>query len=283
MAEDSETFELEVAEEDILYYIVDEDDNEVGFAVLEDGVEVEYYYDGGNGEAYESVAETEGAEAEPSAEEEVIEIEIAEEDILYRIVDEAKEEIGLAILEDGDVVEYYYDGSSASQYEIVEKVVKPLTPGGVAQKAAEKSVEPSKRAEAKPSKPQSEKPKAAAAAKSEVPKERGYLSKMASIAGFHGNKARKKAEVQLDKVRGAAEKQVDKATVAVQEGGKKIKEKKEESDFGITREDLAETTADLNVIAKEGAETAKELKAAYDDIMDSFGAFVPKKIKRRLP
>ena len=53
--------------------------------------------------------------------------------------------------------------------------------------------------------------------------------------------------------------------------------------MGITREDIAETTADLNVIAKEGAATAKELKEAYDEIMNDFGFLVPKKIKRRLP
>ena len=54
-------------------------------------------------------------------------------------------------------------------------------------------------------------------------------------------------------------------------------------DLGITREGVAETTADLNAIAKEGAETAKELKEAYDDIMDSFGFLVPKGIRRKLP
>ena len=38
------TISLEVAEEDILYYIEDQHGNEIGFAVLEDGVEHEYFY-----------------------------------------------------------------------------------------------------------------------------------------------------------------------------------------------------------------------------------------------
>ena len=193
---------------------------------------------------------------------ESIELEVAEEDILYYIVDDEDNEIGFAILENGEEVEYYYDGSSADDFQVVE--VAAATSAATA--------------DAKDKKPTSKAPE-----KVEEPKERGYLSKMASIAGFHGNKARKKAEVELGKVRGVAEKQVDKAAVAVEEGSKKLKAKKEETDLGITREDIAETTADLNVLAKEGAETAKELKAAYDDIMDSFGVFVPKKIRRRLP
>ena len=39
-----EVVELEVSDDDILYYIDDEQGNEIGFAVLEDGKEVEYYY-----------------------------------------------------------------------------------------------------------------------------------------------------------------------------------------------------------------------------------------------
>ena len=65
--------------------------------------------------------------------------------------------------------------------------------------------------------------------------------------------------------------------------GKKLKDKTSDVDLGITREGVAEATADLNAIAKEGAETAKELKEAYDDIMDSFGFLVPKGIRRKLP
>ena len=42
---DEEVLELEYAEDDIVYYLVDDDDNEIGFAVLdENGSEVEYLY-----------------------------------------------------------------------------------------------------------------------------------------------------------------------------------------------------------------------------------------------
>ena len=174
---------------------------------------------------------------------ETVELEYSEDDILYYIVDENDEEIGFAIMEDGEEVEYYYE-------EIEVEDVPESKP--------EPEPEPE-------------------------PVEHGYLYKMASIAGHTADKTRKKAEVKIDKVRGVTEKQIDKATDAIEAGSKKLKEKKDESDLGITREDIAETTADLNVIAKEGAATAKELKEAYDEIMNDFGFLMPKKIKRRLP
>ncbi len=237
MAEEFESFEIEVSEEDILYYIEDEDGNQVGFAVMEDGEEVEYFFDG-DASDYEFVDNNETDE-----DGEVLELEFSEEDIIYRIVDENDVEIGFAIMEDGEEVEYYYEEVE------VEDIPEP-------------DPEP---------KPEPE------------PVEHGYLYKMASIAGHTADKTRKKAEVKIDKVRGVTEKQIDKATDAIEAGSKKLKEKKDESDLGITREDIAETTADLNVIAKEGAATAKELKEAYDEIMNDFGFLVPKKIKRRLP
>ena len=40
----TEIVEIEYSDDDILYYIDDEQGNEIGFAVLEDGKEVEYYY-----------------------------------------------------------------------------------------------------------------------------------------------------------------------------------------------------------------------------------------------
>ena len=40
----TEVVEIEYSDDDILYYIDDEQGNEIGFAVLEDGKEVEYYY-----------------------------------------------------------------------------------------------------------------------------------------------------------------------------------------------------------------------------------------------
>ena len=235
MAEEFESFEIEVSEEDILYYIEDEDGNQVGFAVMEDGEEVEYFFDG-EANDYEFVDNNETDE-----DGEVLELEFSEEDIIYRIVDENDVEIGFAVMEDGEEVEYYYEEVEVE--DIPESEPEP---------------EPE-------------------------PKEHGYLYKMASIAGHTADKTRKKAEVKIDKVRGVTEKQIDKATDAIEAGSKKLKEKKDESDLGITREDIAETTADLNVIAKEGAATAKELKEAYDEIMNDFGFLMPKKIKRRLP
>ena len=235
MAEEFESFEIEVSEEDILYYIEDEDGNQVGFAVMEDGEEVEYFFDG-EASDYEFVDNNETDE-----DGEVLELEFSEEDIIYRIVDENDVEIGFAIMEDGEEVEYYYEEVEVE--DIPESEPEP---------------EPE-------------------------PKEHGYLYKMASIAGHTADKTRKKAEIKIDKVRGVTEKQIDKATDAIEAGSKKLKEKKDESDLGITREDIAETTADLNVIAKEGAATAKELKEAYDEIMNDFGFLMPKKIKRRLP
>ncbi len=258
MATEFESVELEYSEDDVLYYLVDEDDVEIGFVLMEDGEEVEYYYEGYEAGDYERVeldgesADSDGIDA-GEAEYETVELEVSEDDILYRIVDENDVEIGFALMEDGEEVEYYYDRSEGEAVSSAD--------AGAAEKAdaAEKPAEP------------------------QGPENHGYLYKMASIAGHKGNKARKKAEVQLDKVRDRAEVQVDKASAAIEEGGKKLKAKKDETDLGITREDIAETTADLNAIAKEGAETAKELKEAYDDIMDSFGFLMPKKIKRRLP
>ena len=41
---EAEVIEMEIEEGDIEAYIFDEDDNEIGFVLLEDGEEVEYYY-----------------------------------------------------------------------------------------------------------------------------------------------------------------------------------------------------------------------------------------------
>ena len=212
---------------------------------------------------------------------ETIELEYSEDEILYYIVDEDDNEIGFALEEDGQEVEYYYEGFDGDDYELVEVVEPP------AEQAAKEAPVPKEPLEARKA------------------EDMGYLQKIAAIAGHSGNKARKraeeglgvvrgkaeegfgtvrdKAEVGIDKVRTKAEIGVDKATEAVESGGKKLKDKTSDMDLGITREGVAETTADLNAIAKEGAETAKELKEAYDDIMDSFGFLVPKGIRRKLP
>ena len=201
---------------------------------------------------------------------ETVELEYSEDDILYYIVDEDDNEIGFALEEDGQEVEYYYEGFDEADYEVVEVVELPV------EQPEEKAPAPKKPPEARKA------------------EDLGYLQKVAAIAGHSGSKARKKAEegfemvrgkaeVGVDKVRSKAEVGVDKAAEAVESGGQKLKEKADGMDIGFTRKDVAETTADLNAIAKEGAETAKELKEAYDDIMDSFGFLVPKSVRRKLP
>lgn len=66
--EEYEEVELEFSEDDIVSYLVDEDDNEIGFTLLdEDGNEVEYYYmeeEGTNG-ADEGEEGEEGEEENP--------------------------------------------------------------------------------------------------------------------------------------------------------------------------------------------------------------------------
>lgn len=199
---------------------------------------------------------------------ETVELEFSEDDVLYYLEDEDGNEIGFAIEEDGEEVEYFYEGFDADEYEVVEEIVE-----------GEQAVdEPAK-------KPSAEKPtaKGNGSESQDEPKEHGYLYKMASIAGHETNKTRKKAEEKLDVVRGKAEEQYVKAKSTASEQAGKAKEKADEMDLGITREGVQEMTSDLNALAKEGAETAKELKEAYDDIMENFGFLVPKKIRRRMP
>ena len=188
---------------------------------------------------------------------ETVELEYSEDDILYYIEDEDGTEIGFALEEDGVEVEYYYEGFDAEEYETVSEPEPPKASENPAVAAAEKV--------------------------SEEPVEHGYLYKMASIVGHEGNKKRKVAEEKLDVVRGKAEVGINKAKDVATEQAGKAKAKKDELDLGITREGVSEVTTDLNAIAKEGAETAKELKEAYNDIMENFGFLVPKKVRRRLP
>ena len=110
---ETEVVELEIDEDDILYYITDQDDNEIGFAIMEDGKEVEYFYvtdeDYHIAEVLEDVYEdTEDDEEDDDEGELLVEMEINDDDILYYLVDEDDNEIGFAIMEDGKEVEYYY-------------------------------------------------------------------------------------------------------------------------------------------------------------------------------
>jgi hypothetical protein len=125
-------------------------------------------------------------EDEHELEEEVLEMEIEEGDIYAYLVDEDDNEIGFILLdEDGNEQEYYY--VDMSQYEIVE------------------------------------------------------------------DDSAKQAHTDV-----------------------KRKSDGEEFDLGITREGVAEATADLNIIYKEGSEVAKELKETFDDINESL-SFLKKK------
>lgn len=174
---------------------------------------------------------------------EIVEIDVSENDILYYLVDEDDVEVGFVIEEDGKEVECYYPEFSDIEFTIAED-----------QTAADKA-----------------RAAQAALADKEDKEEPSYLMKMATIAGHEGNKVRQKAGKQLDQVR-------DKATTQA----KKAKEKADELDLGLSREDVSEITSSLNDLAKEGAATAKELKEAYDDIMDNVGFLIPKNVKRKL-
>ena len=194
---------------------------------------------------------------------EVTEIEYSEDDILYYLVDEDGNEVGFVIEEDGTEVECYYEDYEGIEFELVEE--------NEGRRASDANPAP------EPYIP-------------EKSDEHGYLHKIMTIAGHEGGKARDKAEVKIDRMRGKAEVHVDKAKRAATDAAGKAKEaagaakaKAESNDLGITREGVKEATSDLNAIAKEGAETAKELKEAYDDIMESFGFLVPSKVRRRMP
>ena len=101
LEEGEELWELEVDEDDILYYIEDEDGNEIGFAIEEDGKEVEYYYATDDDEC--------GCGCDHDHEaEELYDMEVDEDAILYYIEDENGNEIGFAVEEDGKEVEYFY-------------------------------------------------------------------------------------------------------------------------------------------------------------------------------
>ena len=200
---------------------------------------------------------------------EAIELEYSESDILYYLIDEDDVEVGFVVEEDGREVEYYYEEFINEEFEIIEAIESP------AEQSADNDKTSTSPAPAKAS-------------------DYGYLHKLASIAGHEGSKARDKVEDKLETIRDKTEIHADKARQIARDKAddakriatsktKQVKSKADDAELGITRESVTEATADLNAIAKEGAETAKELKEAYDDIMETFGFLVPKKIKRRLP
>lgn len=89
-----ELVELDYDEDDVVRYIKDEAGNDIGFVLLEDGKEVEYFY----------------AEEDEDADEayELVDIEVNDDDIVRYIADDEGNEIGFVLEEDGKEVEYYY-------------------------------------------------------------------------------------------------------------------------------------------------------------------------------
>lgn len=89
-----ELVELDYDEDDVVRYIKDEAGNDIGFVLLEDGKEVEYFY----------------AEEDEDADEayELVDIEVSDDDIVRYIEDDEGNEIGFVLEEDGKEVEYYY-------------------------------------------------------------------------------------------------------------------------------------------------------------------------------
>ena len=273
MAElDGEVVEMEIDEDAIDHYLVDEQGREIGFVIVEDGVEVECYYqeDDEDDEDDEDGDDDEDDEGRFSYDD-------------FSDVIAAGEAVGSA----GSAGAAGADASAT---------------GATGAAGADANANAASTAAATPA--SSPQPGPVPAEPTE-PVEHGYLYKMAQIVGHQGNKARKAAGAKLvnardkaapvvsevrakagegvEKARTKAEEGVERATGALETGGGKLKEKKDEYDLGITREGVKEATADLNAIAKEGAATAKELKEAYDDIMDSFGFLVPKGVRRKLP
>lgn len=106
-----ETVEIEIAEESIVGYLVDEDDNEIGILyVNEAGEEVELYYD-------EADVET----AEDATDEDVEEIEIDPDAILYYFVDAKGRELGFAALnEAGEKEEFMYPEDAAERFFLLK-------------------------------------------------------------------------------------------------------------------------------------------------------------------
>lgn len=91
---------VQIDEKDIVGYLVDENDVQVGVIVLdEDGDEVEVYFEG-DFDDYEEVEDSQ---------DQVVEVEVDGDDILYYFVDKSGREIGFAAKgEDGQKVEYFY-------------------------------------------------------------------------------------------------------------------------------------------------------------------------------
>jgi hypothetical protein len=123
-----ETVEIEIDEESIVGYLVDEDDNEVGVLyVNEKGEEVELYYDDCEqvqiaDEGDEDV--TDGDEVD----EDVEELEIDPDSILYYFVDAKGRELGFAALnEEGKKEEFMYPEDAVGRFYLLAELEKKLS------------------------------------------------------------------------------------------------------------------------------------------------------------
>ena len=117
-AAEEELYELELDEGDIVAYLEDEYGAEIGFVVVEDGEEVEYYYAEEDGVEYVSADD---GEPEAADDEELYELEFSEDDVVAYLEDEYGAEIGFVIVEDGEEVEYYYAAEDDAEREDSEK------------------------------------------------------------------------------------------------------------------------------------------------------------------
>lgn len=198
---------------------------------------------------------------------EAFEIEVNEDDIAYIIEDEDGVEIGFALLEDGEPVEYYYAegdaGSDGSQEMGIVQVIdvsdtdsatkKVLgAVGGAAAKGA----------------------KSAGRAAVTAGKGMADVAKQAYSAGREGGI---KAGAN---VVGAAAKEAGKSLKENMPSGSQVKENLTishlEETLGITKEDMQAVAGEIRDVAKDGAELAKEMKGALDDLRETFD-FLPRK------
>ena len=173
---------------------------------------------------------------------ELIELEYTEDDIAYYIEDEEGNELGFAIVdENGEEVEYYYDGVEASQYESADSAVN------------EQSGDPDD-AESEPVAQASSAPRRQTAPKAKEVKEES----LAYLAGNAAGKMKVKAKTVPDK----------------------LEQKKNDAKNSHAKEELKEAASDLNTLYHAGKEVGDELKAAYDDIAEVLDFLPGKKLKK---
>ena len=170
-------------------------------------------------------------------------LEFSEEDVAYYIVDEQGNELGFALTEaDGSETEYYYEGVDSSLYSPID--VSAARTGGAASPAGEAGNSKSGASASKPAHEQS----FAERAGEEV-------GKFATKAGTQASKAAATAKDTVQKLRD--------------------KPKDEDLGFGLTAEGVKKAASEFTTLAKEGAETAAELKDVYNDIFGQLDFLKP--------